>query len=147
MQRSITKRKKLALYATVSYSSISVNLSNHRAVVNGDGLQDYIWIGPAGKIEGFLNLGKGSNKWQSLGNIATINRQPDQLRTAVLTKSRRANYVVIDKTTGRAEWFENMGPTAKYSVNARGEFAVGMKSTIEGSWGWKFSGENVKFAE
>lgn len=66
---------------------------------------------------------------------------------AVLTKSGRADYVVVDEDTGRADWFENLGKEGGWAWRARGEFAAGPKNTVETKFGMTFKGKNVRFAE
>lgn len=116
--------------------------------MDGDGTSDYLWLDHQGKGWGYLNQGKGTNSWYGLGNIiAGTGHSRDQIRMGVLTKSGRADYIVIDDATGRAEWWQNLGKENNYGWASRGVAAAGPKGTIESTYGWKFKGKNVRFAE
>ncbi|CAM1508809.1 Fc.00g025480.m01.CDS01 [Cosmosporella sp. VM-42] len=115
--------------------------------LDGDGTSDYFWIDHTGKGWGYLNTGKGENKWNDLGLTAKGDHPREQIRMGVLTKSGRADYIVVDEKTGRADWFENLGKDGGWGWTARGEFATGPKNTIETQFGMAFKGKNVRFAD
>ncbi|KAL3454210.1 hypothetical protein BJX65DRAFT_301996 [Aspergillus insuetus] len=115
--------------------------------LDGDGTSDYFWVDHTGKGWGYLNRGKGTNNWNDLGQIAFGNHKRENIRMARLTSSGRADYVVLDDTTGRAEWFENLGPDQGWGWRSRGEIAAGPKNTIETQFGWQFKVKNVRFAD
>ncbi|CAM1501517.1 Fc.00g035010.m01.CDS01 [Cosmosporella sp. VM-42] len=116
--------------------------------LDGDGTSDYFWLDDDGSGWGYLNTGKGTNVWYGLGKIvAGVGHSRDQIRMGVLTKSHRADYIVIDDDTGRAEWWQNLGEEWNYSWASRGVAATGPKNTIENTYGWKFKGKNVRFAD
>lgn len=116
--------------------------------MDGDGAMDYFWVDHEGKGWGYLNAGKGKNQWNPLGQTATTGgRDRRQIRMAVLTKSGRADYVVVDDETGAAEWWQNTGESQNYNWAYRGSAARGPKNTIESTFGWKFKGKNVRFVE
>jgi hypothetical protein len=115
--------------------------------VDGDGTSDYFWIDHTGKGYGYLNVGKGENKWNDLGMIAKGDHPREQIHMAVLTTSGRADYVVVDPEIGRSDWFENLGPDGGWGWKARGEFAAGPKNTVETKFGFNFKAKNVRFAE
>ncbi|KAM5385383.1 hypothetical protein ACJZ2D_001024 [Fusarium nematophilum] len=115
--------------------------------LDGDGTSDYFWIDHTGKGYGYLNTGKGENKWNDLGLIAKGDHPREQIRMGVLTKSRRADYIVVDEKTGRADWFQNLGKDGGWGWRARGEFAAGPKNTVETKFGLTFKGKNVRFAD
>ena len=109
---------------------------------------DYFWVDHEGKGWGYLNTGKGKNQWYGLGPIATTGGQERRkIRMAVLTKSGRADYVVVDDEDGAAEWWQNLGSSHDYNWAHRGVAAKGPKNTLENLFGWKFKGQNVRFAE
>ncbi|KAF9887793.1 hypothetical protein FE257_009599 [Aspergillus nanangensis] len=117
--------------------------------LNGDGVSDYFWIDPTGKGWGYINKGKGEDKWQELGNIARGNHKREEVRMAVLTQSKRADYVVVNGRTGKAEWYENLGPDSdgNYQFAARGVIADGPKDTIEKTFKMRWNAKNVRFAD
>jgi hypothetical protein len=115
--------------------------------VDGDGTSDYFWLDHTGKGWGYLNIGKGKNLWYDLGLIAKGDHKRENVRMAVLTTSKRADYVVLDEDTGRAVWYENLGPDGGWDWKYRGEIAAGPKHTIETKFGWNFTSKNVRFAE
>ncbi|KAJ5377735.1 uncharacterized protein N7496_005144 [Penicillium cataractarum] len=115
--------------------------------LDGDGTSDYFWVDHTGKGWGYLNTGKGTDNWNDLGQIAYGDHKRENIRMARLTSSKRADYVVLDETTGQAEWFENLGPDQGWGWRSRGEIAAGPKTTIETQFGWQFKAKNVRFAE
>ena len=117
--------------------------------MDGDGTSDYFWIDQDGRGWGYLNIGKGKDVWQNLGQIADPKtpHKRELIRTAVLSRSGRADYVVVEEATGKAFWWQNLGKDSGWSWADRGEFAAGVTRTIEGVYGWKFHGKNVRFAE
>ncbi|KAH7244874.1 hypothetical protein B0J15DRAFT_500889 [Fusarium solani] len=115
--------------------------------LDGDGTSDYFWIDHTGKGYGYLNVGKGENKWNDLGMIAKGDHPREQIHMAVLTTSGRADYVVVDPEIGRSDWFENLGPDGGWGWKARGEFAAGPKNTVETKFGFNFKAKNVRFAD
>ena len=64
----------------------------------------------------------------------------------VLTKSKRADYIIVDEKTGKANWWQNLGEDWGYDWADRGVAADGPWKNIE-KFGWKFRGKNVRFAE
>lgn len=110
---------------------------------------DYFWVNHEGKGWGYLNAGRGKDVWTDLGPIATTGGQERRkIRMAVLTKSKRADYVVVDDDTGRAEWWQNLGASYNYNWAYRGVAAEGPAETLKNKFGWEpFKGENVRFAE
>lgn len=110
---------------------------------------DYFWVDHEGKGWGYLNVGKGEDVWHDLGPIAkTGGKDRRQIRMAVLTKSKRADYVVVDDDTGRAEWWQNLGPSNDYDWAHRGVAAEGPAATLKQKFGWEpFYADNVRFAE
>ena len=115
--------------------------------MDGDGTSDYFWVDHNGKGWGYLNTGKGKNVWYDLGQIAEGGHDREQIRMAVLTESHRADYLVIDEETGAANWWQNLGEDWGYTWADRGVAATGPYKTIEKTFGWKFKGKNVRFAE
>ncbi|CAM1503527.1 Fc.00g011180.m01.CDS01 [Cosmosporella sp. VM-42] len=115
--------------------------------LDGDLTNDYFWIDHEGRGWGYLNKGKGTNAWHDLGQIAQGGYDREQIRMGVLTKSRRADYIVVDEKTGAADWWQNLGEEWNYEWAGRGEAATGPYKTIENTFGWKFSGKNVRFAD
>ncbi len=115
--------------------------------MDGDNAADYLWMDQDGKGWIYLNVGKGSDGWSDLGqSIAGTGHKREQIRMAALTKSGRADYIVVE-STGAAIWWQNVGGS-KIGWKSRGEFATGqtVKSTVE-SHGWHFNSKNVRFAE
>lgn len=105
--------------------------------MDGDGVMDYFWVDHEGKGWGYLNTGKGKNLWNPLGAIATTgDHDRRKIRMAVLTKSGRADYVVVDDETGAAEWWQNLGEPYNYNWAYRGAAAKGPKNTLESKFGW-----------
>ncbi|VUC27345.1 unnamed protein product [Clonostachys rosea] len=118
------------------------------SIVDGDGTSDYFWLDHEGRGWGYLNTGKGKNQWQNLGNIANGDkRDRSQIRMGVLTTSGRADCIVVDDKTGQANWWKNLGESNNYGWSSQGEAAAGPKKTIEDTYGWKFKGKNVRFAD
>ncbi|KAL4867215.1 hypothetical protein BDV12DRAFT_198425 [Aspergillus spectabilis] len=115
--------------------------------LDGDGTSDYFWVNENGNGWGYLNAGKGRNLWNDLGQIAYETHRRDQIRMAVLTKSGRAYYVVVDDETGRAEWYENLGEDGAWAWRARGVFAEGPVNTLKEKFGMVLKGKNVRFAD
>lgn len=116
--------------------------------MDGDGTSDYFWLDEKGRGWGYLNVGKGSNAWKDLGQITDGPvRDRNLLRMGVLTHSGRADYILVEEDTGRALWWQNLGPDWDWQWASRGEAAAGPKATIENKFGWKFKGKNVRFAE
>ncbi|KAI0540897.1 hypothetical protein GGR58DRAFT_511384 [Xylaria digitata] len=116
--------------------------------LDGDGTSDYFWLDHNGRGWGYLNVGKGENKWNNLGQIANGPvRDRNLLRMGVLTHSGRADYIMVEEDTGRALWWQNLGPDSGWGWASRGEAATGPWKTIENTYGWKFRGKNVRFAD
>ncbi|KAF2787072.1 carbohydrate esterase family 3 protein [Melanomma pulvis-pyrius CBS 109.77] len=115
--------------------------------LDGDGTSDYFWLDHTGGGWGYLNTGKGKNLWYDLGKIANGEHTREQVRMGVLTKTGRADYIVVDEDTGRASWWQNLGPDGNWGWSSRGVFAEGPSETIENKYGWKFKGRNVRFAD
>ncbi|KAF7562544.1 hypothetical protein G7046_g1583 [Stylonectria norvegica] len=117
--------------------------------LDGDGTNDYFWVDQDGKGWGYLNVGKGTNGWKALGNTAVPQAKHNRkdIRMAVLTHTKRADYVVIDEDTGRAEWWQNLGEDGDWGWSSRGELASGPKNTIESTFGWEFYAANIRFAD
>ncbi|KAH8164209.1 hypothetical protein CIB48_g4019 [Xylaria polymorpha] len=116
--------------------------------LDGDGTSDYFWLDEKGRGWGYLNVGKGSNAWKDLGQITDGPvRDRNLLRMGVLTHSGRADYILVEEDTGRALWWQNLGPDWDWQWASRGEAAAGPKATIENKFGWKFKGKNVRFAD
>lgn len=119
-----------------------------RHLVDGDGAMDYMWLDQDGKGWGYLNIGKGENKWYGLGNIAKgVGASRDSIRMAVLTESRRADYVVVSEESGELNWWQNLGKDWDYDFASRGVAATGPGHTIRNEFGWDFKAKNVRFAE
>lgn len=119
------------------------------SVVNGGGVSDYFWVDPVGKGWVFFNVGRGKNKWEPYGQTAVpaTSRKREDIHMARLTKTGRADYIVVDKKIGQSFWWQNFGEDRGFGWSARGEFATGPKNTIETKFGWKFNARNVRFAE
>ncbi|CAM1506043.1 Fc.00g056840.m01.CDS01 [Cosmosporella sp. VM-42] len=115
--------------------------------LDGDGTSDYFWVDHKGRGWGYLNTGKGIDQWYGLGQIAKGGYDREQIRMGVLTKSHRADYIVIDEETGAAEWWQNLGKDWNYEWASRGIAAAGPYKTIRDKFGWKFRGKNVRFAD
>ncbi|KAI1428363.1 SGNH hydrolase-type esterase domain-containing protein [Xylaria sp. FL1777] len=116
--------------------------------LDGDGTSDYFWLDENGRGWGYLNIGKGRNVWNDLGQIANGPvRDRNTIRMGVLTHSGRADYIMVDDDTGRALWWQNLGPDSGWGWASRGEAATGPRATIENTYGWKFRGRNVRFAD
>ncbi|KAI0908236.1 hypothetical protein F4823DRAFT_599838 [Ustulina deusta] len=116
--------------------------------LDGDGTSDYFWLDEKGRGWGYLNIGKGSNAWQNLGQIADGPvRDRNLLRMGVLTHSGRADYILVEGDTGRAVWWQNLGPDWDWQWASRGEAAAGPWKTIQNTYGWEFKGKNVRFAD
>ncbi|TGJ87370.1 hypothetical protein E0Z10_g1365 [Xylaria hypoxylon] len=116
--------------------------------LDGDGTSDYFWLDHNGRGWGYLNVGKGTNAWNNLGQIANGPvRDRSLLRMGVLTHSKRADYIMVEEDTGRALWWQNLGPDSGWGWASRGEAAAGPWKTIENTYGWKFRGRNVRFAD
>ncbi|KAI0451451.1 SGNH hydrolase-type esterase domain-containing protein [Xylaria acuta] len=116
--------------------------------LDGDGTSDYFWLDHNGRGWGCLNTGKGRNLWNDLGQIANGPvRDRDTLRMGVLTHSGRADYIMVEEDTGRSIWWQNLGTDSGWGWASRGEAATGPSKTIENTYGWKFSGRNVRFAD
>lgn len=60
----------------------------------------------------------------------------EQVRMGVLTKSGRADYIVIGEKTGKADFWENTSPAGDWGWKPPVEFAAGPKNTIESNYGW-----------
>ncbi|KAJ8111527.1 hypothetical protein ONZ43_g5602 [Nemania bipapillata] len=116
--------------------------------LDGDGTSDYLWLDENGRGWGYLNTGKGKNEWNNLGQIANGPvRDRNTLRMGVLTHSGRADYIQVDEDTGRALWWQNLGPDSGWGWASQGVAATGPSNTIENTYGWKFRGRNVRFAD
>ncbi|KAL4967872.1 uncharacterized protein BDV14DRAFT_197515 [Aspergillus stella-maris] len=118
--------------------------------VDGDGVTDYFWINENGQGWGFLDRGNGAeDNWLPRGNIARGNHSREEIRMAVLTDSKRADYVVVNKETGKASWYENLGPDSndEYQFAERGYIADGPAGTIEKTFGMRWNAKNVRFAD
>lgn len=115
--------------------------------MNGDGAMDYFWVDDTGKGYGYLNAGKGTNNWNDLGLIAKGNHKRELVRMGVLTKSKRADYIVLDKDTGRANWYKNLGSSGGWGWGAPQEVATGPVKTLKDRFGITFKAKNVRFAE
>lgn len=115
--------------------------------MDGDGAMDYFSVDEDGRGWAYLNIGKGENSWNHLGMTTTgTSHKRESIQMGVLTTSHRADYIAVDEKTGRAWWWQNLGPEFNYGWKSRGQFAEGPYKTIE-SYGWTFSGKNVRFAE
>ena len=134
----------------VSYA-FCLGLSARRFInwqkVDGDGAKDYFWLSPDGQGWGYLNQGKGTDVWRDLGKIAEGHHDRDLVRTGVMTNSGRADYIVLDKDTGQAMWYRNLGEAEKWGWGPPREIAAGPKATIEKKYGAKFRVKNVHFSE
>lgn len=116
--------------------------------VDGDGTMNYFWLDQDGRGWGFLNVGKGEDKWEPLGDIAKGVGEPrEKIRMAVLTKSGRADYLVVEEVSGEVKWWQNLGKDWDYDFASRGTAATGPGHTIRNRFGWTFKAENVRFAE
>ncbi|GAW16078.1 hypothetical protein ANO14919_055010 [Xylariales sp. No.14919] len=116
--------------------------------LDGDGTSDYFWLDEKGRGWGYLNIGQGENAWQDLGQIANGPvRDRNLIRMGVLTHSGRADYILVEEDTGRALWWQNLGPGWDWGWASRGEAATGPRETIQDTYGWKFKGKNVRFAD
>ena len=116
--------------------------------MDGDGVSDYFWLDHNGRGWGYLNEGNGKDVWYGLGQIADgTGHAREFIRMGVLTTSGRADYIVVDEDTGRAEWGQNMGENGDWDCVARGVCVTGPSETIKDKYGWKFRGKNVRFAE
>ncbi|KAJ8127625.1 hypothetical protein O1611_g6011 [Lasiodiplodia mahajangana] len=116
--------------------------------LDGDGTSDYFWLDEKGRGWGYLNIGKGSNAWQNLGQIANGPvRDRNLIRMGVLTHSKRADYILVEEDTGRATWWQNLGLDWDWGWASQGVAATGPRETIENTYGWKFTGKNVRFAD
>ncbi|KAL4931956.1 FG-GAP repeat domain-containing protein [Aspergillus undulatus] len=113
----------------------------------GTGGNDYFWLDHTGKGWGYLNTEKGENQWNALGQIAKGDYKRENVRMAVLTPSKRVDYVVLNETTGGAEWYENLKSEGGWGWKHRREIAEGPKNTIESKFGWQFKVKNVRFAD
>ncbi|KAI0114417.1 hypothetical protein GGR51DRAFT_577451 [Nemania sp. FL0031] len=91
--------------------------------LDGDRTSDYLWLDEEGRGWGYLNIGKGSNPWQNLGQVVNGPvRDRNLIRMGVLTHSKRADYILVEENTGRATWWQNLGP--------------------DWDWGWAYKGSN-----
>ncbi|KAJ4183363.1 hypothetical protein NW755_009854 [Fusarium falciforme] len=117
--------------------------------LDGDGAKDYFWVDHEGSGWGYLNKGKGSNVWDDLGQIMKNNpHDRESIRMGVLTKSGRADYIVVDKDKGQAWFWQNLGPKAGWSWGGQSECAAGPKETLKKKFGWEeFYPRNVRFAD
>lgn len=117
--------------------------------MDGDGARDYFWVDQNGKGWGYLNVGKGANLWDDLGQIAEPQtaHTRERIRMGVLTKSGRSDYIVVDDDTGRADWWQNLGRDGGWGWEARGQFADGPVDTLQNLFGMKLNAKNVRFAE
>ncbi|KAG9238982.1 hypothetical protein BJ875DRAFT_415175 [Amylocarpus encephaloides] len=115
--------------------------------LDGDGIGDYFWVDENGHGWGYLNVGHGDNLWHDLGNTAIGTHIREDLRMAVLTKTGRADYVLIDEFSGRADWWQNLGVGQDWGWESRGVAATGPRKTFEAEYGGKFTGKNVRFAD
>ncbi|RSL92417.1 hypothetical protein CEP52_013832 [Fusarium oligoseptatum] len=116
--------------------------------LDGDGASDYFWIDHEGSGWAYLNKGRGSNAWDDLGQIMKNNPHPrESIRMARLTKSGRADYIVVDDDIGQAWFWQNLGPKSDWSWGSQAECAAGPKATIKRNWGWNFYPRNVRFAD
>jgi hypothetical protein len=72
----------------------------------------------------------------------------EQIRMGVLTKSYRADYIVVaDDDSGACDWWQNLGEEYAYNWASRGVAATGPGHTIRNQFGWEFKPKNVRFAE
>lgn len=112
-------------------------------------MNDYFWIDHDGNGWGYLNIGRGEDKWYGLGPIAKpIERHHrEKVRMGRLTSSGRADYIVVEEESGACRWWQNLGEDYDYSWAYRGEAATGPGHTIRNVYGWKFRAKNVRFAE
>ncbi|KAL3458856.1 hypothetical protein BJX64DRAFT_291763 [Aspergillus heterothallicus] len=119
--------------------------------LDGDGVMDYFWLDINGRGWGYLNIGQGENLWYDLKQIANGPiRDRSEIRMGVITDSKRADYIVVDKTTGQADWWKNLGHNDDGSWkgwSAQGQFATGPKDTVENQFKVRFTGKNVRFAD
>ncbi len=133
---------------TSSFSILCIICANLLdLVVDGDGAMDYFWVDPTGKGHGYLNQGKGSDLWYDLGMIAKGDHKRENVRMAVLTKSKRADHVEVNPDTGEAYWWANTGESGDWQFSSRGQLAEGPRANIKNFYDWKFDGKNVRFAE
>lgn len=115
--------------------------------MDGDGITDYFWLSETGKGHGYLYNGQGGNIWKDIGEIAKGDHDRNQVRMAPLTTTGRADYIVVDDLTGKAVWYQNMGPSDDWSWGPAQVAAAGPVKTITDKYGWRFRGKNVRFAE
>ncbi|KAL4797550.1 hypothetical protein BDV19DRAFT_387353 [Aspergillus venezuelensis] len=97
--------------------------------LDGNGVTDYFWVNENGQGWGFLNKGNGVEyNWLPL---------------------ERADYVVVNKETGRARWYENLGPDSndEYQFAERDYIADGLAETIKKTFDMHWNAKNVRFAD
>ena len=99
---------------------------------------DYFWVDQDGKGFGHLNKGKGKDDWQALGQIARGGYPQHLVRMGVMTDSKRADYIVLDEETGRADWLRNLGADGSWGWGPKKEIASGPRDTVQNRFGYKF---------
>lgn len=88
--------------------------------MDGDGLDDYVFMDENGKMTCYVNGGpdaNANNGWvwipQAFDPINTgTGAKRDQIRLAYIFGSGRADYVIVDDDTGAISVYENGGPKA-----------------------------------
>lgn len=117
--------------------------------MDGDGVTDYFWVDQEGNGWGYLNRGKGTNVWKALGKIIDDGYSNNRalVHMAIMTDSKRADYIALDEKTGRADWWRNTGADSGKRFEYQGIIADGVADTIKKNYGLKFDVRNVRFAE
>jgi hypothetical protein len=108
------------------------------ADINGDGKADYLAVDTHGGVTAYLNGGANPQAnlgwvWTPVGKIASGAGPGNEIRFADIDGDGRADYLVVDKSTGSVAEYKNGGP--KPGANggwvwiSQGKIADGVGST------------------
>jgi lysophospholipase L1-like esterase len=99
------------------------------ADINGDGLDDYLWVAPNGDVTAYKNGGENTSGgwlWYPLGVIVTgLGGTRATTRFADIDGDGRAEYLIVGPTGSLTAWF-NSGFTDTPAWKFMGEIATGV---------------------
>ncbi|KAH8886549.1 hypothetical protein GQ53DRAFT_657685 [Thozetella sp. PMI_491] len=79
----------------------------HYCDMNGDGTDDYIWVGPNGEIDIYLNIGLRPY-WENHQGVTTLGVPRKTIHLADLDGDGRCDFLSVDKVTGAVRmWLNN----------------------------------------
>ncbi|KAF7561563.1 hypothetical protein G7046_g2578 [Stylonectria norvegica] len=101
------------------------------ADLNGDGLDDYLWVAPSGDVTAYKNGGPGAGGWiwKPLGTIITgTGGSRSTTRFADIDGDGRADYFIVDSAGGLTGWL-NTGMDDAVTWTSLGSVATGVGDT------------------